>query len=417
MNKNLFISIYLDTRRAKANGKYPVKLRVFTASPRVQKLYPTVFELTKKEFESIWETAKPRNEWKQIRQELIAVESKANEVAELLSPFSFVQFEKRLFRKSGDGQNVEYQYLTRIQHLKSLNQIGTASTYELSFKSFKGFMSETRGKEIARLSFIEITPEWLERYEAFMIGTKGRSRTTVSMYLRTLRAIFNHAISENEIPKEIYPFGKRKYQIPAVKNIKKALTGDQLRALFEMTPKTPEQEKAKDFWFFSYACNGINIKDIALLRNESIQGDQIVFYRAKTIKTAKADLKPVVVYLNEYAKSIIDKYRSANRNPKELLFTIVSDSNSQTINYNLIKNFTKFINQNLKKLLLDEGVELSITTYSARHSFATQAIRNGASMEFVSEALSHSSMKTTQGYFAGFEEESKKELMQRLMKF
>ncbi|MCA6438155.1 MAG: tyrosine-type recombinase/integrase, partial [Bacteroidetes bacterium] len=80
-------------------------------------------------------------------------------------------------------------------------------------------------------------------------------------------------------------------------------------------------------------------------------------------------------------------------------------------------NFTKFINQNLKKLALNNGITSEISTYWARHSFATNAIRSGASMEFVSEALSHSNLKITQGYFSGFEDKDKKELMETLMKF
>jgi len=86
----------------------------------------------------------------------------------------------------------------------------------------------------------------------------------------------------------------------------------------------------------------------------------------------------------------------------------------------MIKRHATFyinINQHIKKLA--ETIELpsNISTYWARHSFATSAIRNGASMEFVSEALSHSDLKTTQSYFAGFEEESKKEIMKSLMEF
>ena len=48
---------------------------------------------------------------------------------------------------------------------------------------------------------------------------------------------------------------------------------------------------------------------------------------------------------------------------------------------------------------------------------ATQAIRSGASMEFVGEALGHSNIKTTQGYFAGFQDDNKKDFMEKLMQF
>ena len=106
MDKNVFISIYLDTRRAKSNGKFPVKLRIFTSSPRKQMLYPTKFEMSESEFKSILLTKKPRKEHQKTRQALQAVESKALNTAETLNPFTFEQFEKLLYRKAGEGENV-----------------------------------------------------------------------------------------------------------------------------------------------------------------------------------------------------------------------------------------------------------------------------------------------------------------------
>lgn len=250
-----------------------------------------------------------------------------------------------------------------------------------------------------------------------MINHLNRSRTTVSMYLRALRTVFNTAITDKEIDAEVYPFGKNKYQPPTVRNVKKALSQNHLKQLFDAKPNTPEQTKAKDFWFFSYACNGMNIKDIALLKYENIQEDKIIFYRAKTINTSKTDLKPVTVYLNDFSKAIIKKYGNENTNKKEYIFPIISDKESEIINHNKIKNFTKFINQYLKKLAISEGITSDISTYWARHSFATNSIRNGATMEFVMEALSHNNMKTTVGYFAGFEDKDKKEFMQKLINF
>jgi len=237
------------------------------------------------------------------------------------------------------------------------------------------------------------------------------------MYLRALRTVFNTAIAEKEITNENYPFGKRMYQVPAVKSVKKALTKAELKTLMQAEAKTPEQIKARDFWFFSYICNGMNIKDIALLKYEDLQEGRIIFYRAKTINTAKNDLRPVVVHLTDYAKSIIEKYGNENKAPKQLIFSILNEQQTEKQKFTAVKNFTRFINQNLKKLAKDNNITAEISTYWARHSFATIAIRSGLSMEFVSDALNHSNMNTTQGYFAGFEDGNQKEVMESLMNF
>lgn len=82
-----------------------------------------------------------------------------------------------------------------------------------------------------------------------------------------------------------------------------------------------------------------------------------------------------------------------------------------------MKNFIRYINQHFRNFAKSIGIEEKVSTYWARHTFATNAIRNGASMEFVSEALSHSSINTTRAYFAGFENEEKKEFAKKLMDF
>ncbi|MBK6526242.1 MAG: site-specific integrase [Crocinitomicaceae bacterium] len=351
MKDEYFISIYLDTRRAKASGLYPVKLRVFTSAPRVQKLYPTNFELTVKDFESAWNTKKPRTEYKKLRNQLIAVEKKAFDVAEKLVPFTFAQFERQLFRNSGDGIKLTYHYNALIDELNQRQQIGTANTYDLSKKSLSEFAEQSLKLRFDNLTFFDITPKWLKDYEQYMTQTKKRSLTTVSMYLRVLRAIFNKAIEDKEIDKDFYPFGKRKYQVPATKNVKKALTSEQLNLLFQAEVKTKEQEVARDFWFFSFNCNGMNIKDIALLRYKDIQDGKIDFLRAKTKLTTKGNQKQITTYLNPFSKNIIQKYGHSKNEPEQLVFDILTENLSAWQEQTKIKNFTRMINQNLKKAL------------------------------------------------------------------
>ncbi|MCU0432251.1 MAG: site-specific integrase [Bacteroidia bacterium] len=417
MTKQFSISLYLDTRRSKVEETAPLKVRVYSSVLNRAKFYSTVFQMTRKEFESIWETTKPRLEHKEMRMKLQAIEDKAFQSAMGLDPFTFEQFESKFLKNMADGDNILYYYDSAIQRLTENNQFGTASNYRLSKKSLIEFVKFKTGREANKLAFVEVNKEWLQLYEQYMIETLGRTRTTVSMYLRVLRTIFNNALSENEISREVYPFGEKKYQIPTVRNIKKALSPDKLKILFEATPETPQQEKAKDFWFFSYACNGMNMKDILLLKWEDYTGDTISFYRAKTINTNKGDLVRVVVYLNEYSKSIIEKYGAKNRSAKEFIFNVLNDSYSKQEQFTAIKNFTRFVNQNFKKMAENHGITESLSTYWARHSFATTAIRKGASIEFVSEALSHSNVKTTQTYFAGFEESSKRDIMNKVMEF
>jgi len=412
IDKNYFISIYLDTRRAKQNNKYPVRLRVFTPQPRKQKLYSTSYEFTPSEFKAIWESEKPRKiEHRKIKQKLQALEVKAYEVADKLAVFNFEDFERMLYGGRGTRQlDVNYHYDRAIEQYRKNNKMGTASNYDLSLKSLLGF----HGKE--RLAFDTITPQWLKDYEKHMTEEKGRSKATVGIYIRPLRAIFNTAIAEKTISQDLYPFGKRKYVIPSPKGVKKALSKEELKKLWETKPITPEQAEAKDFFFFSYACNGINFRDIAGLKYENISNNVLRFKRTKTSST-NTNQSFVIVYLNDFAKSVINKYGKQNPSPKEHIFSIIEKADTPEDVRRKVQNFVRFVNQHFLKFAKSVGINEKVSTYWARHSFATNAIRSGASMEYVSEALSHSSLQTTRGYFAGFEDEKKKEIAKKLMDF
>ena len=109
------------------------------------------------------------------------------------------------------------------------------------------------------------------------------------------------------------------------------------------------------------------------------------------------------------------KYR--NKGSGKYLFKIINeDMNDQERHY-AIKGFTRFVNQHLKKLAKAEDLTEEISTYWARHTFSTLAVRNGASLEFISEALNHHDLKTTQGYMAGFDDQVKKDFSNKLMDF
>ena len=433
MKNQYSISLYLDTRRAKKNGLFPVKLRVYANELEKQKLYPTMFEFTENDFKRAWLSKKTPNEFIDVNEAIKSIQTKARNVAKSLDPFTFDKFEKLLLQKSGAKENVLFYYSEYINYLRKLNRYSTAYSYEYSQNSIIDYILYLKGKPIKEsvknfllqnphlkpknLNFNEITVDWLKSYEYYMINHLEKSKTTIGIYLRNLRALFNKAIRENEISSEYYPFGKHKYKIPKSRNIKKALSKEQIKILFNSIPRTPEQAKAKDFWFLSYALNGMNLKDIMLLKNKDIEDSMIIYDRAKTINTKEADALPSTVHLNDYSTSIIEKYRTDNKAPKDFIFPIINKSMNEDQKYRTIKNFTRFVNQNIKKLAKHEGLPEAISSYWARHSFATLAIQKGASLELISEAFNHSSLQTTKNYFKGFDDKVKKELSQNLMNF
>lgn len=233
------VSLKLDTRKAKQDHTFPVKLCIYHKPTRRAKYFSTSFSFTPEEFKSIWETTKPRSIYKSTIENMKALIRKAGKDLEGLDPFTFESYEAKLTRKSSDGQNVFWQYDERIKNFRSLNSIGTAVWYENSRDSIKKYLAYLKERSIDRLPFDKVNPKWLLQYEKYMLE-KSMSRTTISMYLRALRAVFIQAADSGDIDRSLHPFGKGKYEFKGSRKVKKALSIEELKVLLKAEPRTAE---------------------------------------------------------------------------------------------------------------------------------------------------------------------------------
>ncbi|MCD4665961.1 MAG: site-specific integrase [Bacteroidales bacterium] len=407
-NPEVTTHIMLDKRREKQDGTYPVKLRV--TYQRRQKYYRAHYSFTEEYYNGLFEP-KIRGKKKERKIYLEEFEKKALKIIESLSEFTFSAFEKKFFSTKEDPFSVFEAYEAYIIILSNEGRANTASSYDCSLNSIKSFAKKQQ------LKFYDITPEWLKKYERWMEG-KGNSPTTTGIYLRCLQALFNSAIAEGDISQSIYPFGKKKYQIPAGRNIKKALNLVEIEKIYcYKAIKGSNKQLARDLWVFSYLCNGINVKDILNLRYEDIDGDQIVFIRSKTKNTSKKELKPVVAILTKEAKSIIRRWQNKKRDLNNYVFPFLQKGMTAEQELAKVRNTIRMINENIKKIAVEMGIKKNVTTYTARHSFSTVLKRSGAPIEFISESLGHHDLKTTESYLDSFENDIKKEYSLKLTDF
>lgn len=406
---NITTTILLDTRNKKKDYTYPVKLRV--TYKRDQRYYKTNYSFTKQDFEKI-SGDKPRGNYKDISIDLNQIETKAREVIKELPAFSFEAFDLIFRTKKDERNNVFYGFEKNIERLLSEGRLGTADSYKYSQNSIKGFIKKEK------LLYTDVTPKFLDNYQRWMLD-KGKSVTTIGFYLRCLRAIFNEAINTpGLVGKECYPFGKRKFEIPNGQNIKKAITLDEIKKIFDYeSVEGSSEQRAKDFWIFSYLCNGVNIKDIALLKYKNIDfnNEKITFFRAKTERTTIVNIKPIVIVLLPEIKLIIDRWGNQPQYPDNYIFPILKSDYSIEQQYARIKQTVKDINKYIDRIAKVSGITKKITTYTARHSFSTILKRSGASLEFISESLGHSDIRTTESYLDSFEDDMKKEFANMLV--
>jgi integrase len=341
-----------------------------------------------------------RDHFRNCKLKMDAALAKANEVISRLSDFSFKRFNSGFLDSPIVSKSVYALYQEVIAKLLEEERVGTASNYQCSLNSLKQYK--------AKLEFEEVTKGFLMTYEKSLIND-GRTLTTVGIYMRPLRAIVNIAISRGYMLKEDYPFGKQHYQIPAGRNVKKALTQQEIAKLSEYPViEGSRYEMAKDFWLFSYLSNGMNMKDIALLKYEDIDGDYIRFHRAKTKLSTRSFIKQISIYLSPIHKSIIG--RQSRKTNTGYLFPILDGTTSAIERQKKIGLFTKMVNVYIGKIASDIGIDKHITTYHARHSFATILKRRGIATEIISESLGHSNTKTTKSYLASFDDDVIKDI-------
>lgn len=264
------------------------------------------------------------------------------------------------------------------------------------------------------LSFDDITVEWLNSYQRNMVD-KGNSKSTVGMYLRCVRVVFNKAIKDGVITIDQYPFGKGKYEIPAGRNIKKALKAEDLKKIKEYKPVPDSMEEwARDMWYFIFLCNGINPKDMAKLKYKHIDADQITFVRSTTKDTSKLQM-PILIANSERIQNIIAKWGNPDTNAENYVFPILRPGLSPEQIHSRVHDFFSKVNKGMKAIAASLNITDKVTTYVARHSYATVLKHNGISVDYISESMGHSNIRTTERYLASFDLETRRECSRILL--
>jgi len=394
----------LDTRRKKQSGLFPIKIQVI--QNRTQKYYTTGKELTPEDWQRLPESK--IRKLIEIREDLgrsfsiikQAVEALANE-----GGFSFDALNIRLGRSVSDTLNTAFQ--AKIESLLDNGQIGSYHYYKETLKSIEEFAG-------SKIQFSSVNVDWLRKYEKHLLVT-GKNYTTIGMRCRALRCMMNTAKKSGIIKENQYPFGNGKYEIPTGQGRKLALSLQQIGKIVTCTDGKETTERYRDLWFFSYLCNGINFTDMLKLKYSNIQNGEIYFIRSKTIRTSKIKRELQVVITPEM-QAIIDKWGNKKQHPNSYIFDYLKGNETPLQEKVILKDVIRRCNKRLKEIGETVGIK-GVSTYTARHSYATVLKRSGANIAYISESLGHADLKTTENYLASFEREEREKNARLLTNF
>lgn len=297
------------------------------------------------------------------------------------------------------NKTVGEYYLTYIQNLKKENRIRYAGMFEVSYSSFIKFNKHLD------IPFSDIDATWLKRYELWM-KEQNLSVSTISTRIRHLRAVFNLAIAEHSIKNDCYPFHSYKVSKLYKQTAKRAISKKEVLKIMQYQGDTPMECLAVDVFVFSYLNAGINFIDIAKLKRSNIVESQLIYNREKTKKL-------INVPLQQKAMEIIAKYEN-DKSP--YLFPILTPFHKTEIQIaNRLHKVLAKINKHLKEIGKKLKLPIPLTTYVARHSYATVLKRAGVSTSIISESLGHSSEKITQVYLDSFDNSQINDAMKNLL--
>lgn len=395
---NVYGAIIQDTRRNKADGKYPVKYRL--TYERMQIYLKSGFDLSINDWERLFTTRDTElgNTRKLLQAGFKRIESS---VESITLEHEYTHERLKTLLKHGKSQRIFDVYQTKINDLTSNGQVGTASIYTNSQRFIYKYDPN------AQLS--SINKKWLTSFEKYALNKEGLSSTTLAIYLRCLRAIYNMAINNGTVKSVLYPFAKNdydkdKFRIKEGSGTKIALTVDQIKALKGYIAPTKGIERSRDLFLLMFYLGGINFRDLCLLKWVNIVDNEIVYIREKTKETGKRRDNKICIPLIPEANELIDKHGSNDK--KGYILPYMTENPSPKDIRRISQNKIRQVNKHLDRI----GKELNIkglSTYVSRHSYATILKNKGVSIAFISETLGHTSIKTTENYLKSFEKKQR----------
>lgn len=401
--------LLLDQRRMRDDNTFPLIIRIF--HERMSTSIALDISIEMKDWDEkkseIRKSCKKYNDIQMLNNTIKKKYSAVNDQIvglrdkNLLSSLSVSQLKKILTNQSGKTMFCEFA-LHLIDSFEKTGRIGNAKVYGMAVSFIK------RYNKGADLPFSQITYSLLKKMEVAYLS-QNKSVNGLSVYMRTIRSIYNKAIKEGLAGEESYPF--KNLEIRTEKTRKRAISKDQINKIEQIEiPEDTVLWHTKNYFLFSFYCRGMNFIDMAKLQVKNLINNRIIYARSKS-----RDRKLFSIEINEKINRILEYYMChVNRNdPNSYIFPIIQRSEPLLMRKD-IDNARGLFNEYLKVLAKECGITENLTSYVARHTWASAAKKMGISSEIISEGMGHSDLKTTQIYLEDFADDVLDEANKRI---
>jgi integrase/recombinase XerD len=289
------------------------------------------------------------------------------------------------FTKNGFSQMAE-KY---IRSLRRENRYSTAHVYENAINSFARFCNTDQ------LSFGHITRRNLRQYAQYL-ERKTLKPNSISTYIRMLRSIYYQGVDAGKVAYMHNLFHDVFTGVDTPQ--KRSIPIEQLHQLLYAPVDTEELRKTQIKASLLFQLCGMPFADLAHLEKNNLQGNVLKYNRKKTKTPITVEVLPTA----QLSFALVERHKKSHRREQNYLFNILSGKKTGEAAYIEYQNALRLFNRHLQKLADTLHIELHITSYCMRHSFATMLKYRKVPIEMISELLGHKSIKTTQIYLKSF---------------
>lgn len=270
--------------------------------------------------------------------------------------------------------------------IEQFRQLGKNRTGEIYSSALASFLRFNSGKDIA---LKKINPDIMMLYESYLQGERKITRNSSSFYMRVLRAIYNRAV-EQGITKDNSPF---KYVYIGVdRTVKRALHLQEIKKISSLNLAGKRRLAfARDLFMFSFYTRGMSFIDMAYLKKSNLRYGVLTYRRRKTGQQLQ-------IKWEKCMQAFIDKWGTGTAD--FLLPIITCEKKDCRLQY---QSAMSYMNILLKQVGAMAGVNIPLTTYVARHSWASIARSRNIPLSVISEGMGHDSERTTQIYLSSLE--------------
>ena len=289
-----------------------------------------------------------------------------------------------------------------IERLIREKRLGTADTMKNIRRTLVRYEEYRNPKSHQRdsLLFTDLTPSYLDDFRVYLIE-RGLAETSMAVYFRTVRQIYNLAIKRGMVAQKHYPFNEFKISQFNLRTRKRAVGKADIAAIASLSLETPRHLLAQHLFLFSYNGAGINFVDMAHLTWHDVQDGRLRYERRKTGHLFNFKLTDAALAILEYYRT----FTGGNLNSYVFPILDIQKHLTSTQISNRIHKKIGQVNKDLKEIGLLVGISKPLTTYVARHSFATVLKRSNVPGSVISQSMGHQTEAITQTYLADFENE------------